>query len=103
MNFNSNHPYFIKREIPSMIQKRLSSLSKTKEIFEKNIPYESALKNSGFRTSLSNVKDIIKKKQRLKKKRVFCYNPPFSNCVKTDIKKESLKTVSKNLLKSGIY
>ena len=44
-----------------MIQKRLTSLSKTEEIFEKNVPYESALKNSGFRTPLSNVKDIIKK------------------------------------------
>ena len=68
MNFNSNHPYLIKREIPLMIQKRLSSLSKTVEIFKKiKIPYESALKNSGFKTSLSYVKDIIKKKQRIRK------------------------------------
>ena len=35
MNFNSNHPYPIKKEIPSKVQKRLSSLSKTKEIFDK--------------------------------------------------------------------
>ena len=68
MNFQSNHPYLIKREIPSMIQKRLSSLSKTEEKFKKiKIPYESALKNSGFKTSLSYVKDIIKKKQRIRK------------------------------------
>ena len=31
MNFISIHPYLIKREIQSMIQKRLSSLSKTEE------------------------------------------------------------------------
>ena len=68
MNFQSNHPYLIKREIPSMIQKRLSSLSKTEEKFKKiKMPYESALKNSGFKTSLSYVKDIIKKKQRIRK------------------------------------
>ena len=68
MNLNSNHPYLIKREIPSMIQKRLSSLSKTEEKFKKiKMPYESALKNSGFKTSLSYVKDIIKKKQRIRK------------------------------------
>ena len=34
MDFNSNHPYLIKKENPSMTQKRLSSLSKTKEIFD---------------------------------------------------------------------
>ena len=44
MNFNSNHPYSIKREIPSMIQKRLSSLLKTEDIFEKiKDPYEKTL------------------------------------------------------------
>ena len=66
------------------------------------VSYESALKNSGFKTSLSYVKDIIKKKQRLRKKKVFYYNPPFSNCVKTDIGKEFLKLVSKHFPKTGI-
>ena len=61
MNFNSNQPYLIKREIQSMIQKRLSSLSKTEEIFRKiKIPYEKALKNSRFKTPLSYVQDNFK-------------------------------------------
>ena len=69
MNFNSNHSYLIKREIPLMIQKRLSSLSKTEEIFEKiKILYEKALKNSGFKTPLIYVQDNFKEsvKQRLR-------------------------------------
>ena len=43
VNYSSNHPYMIKNEIPNMIQKRLSSLSK--DIFEKaKNPYQNALK-----------------------------------------------------------
>ena len=58
MNFSSNHPYQVKKEIPSMTQKRLSSLTKTKEIFDKRkVPYEKNLKNSGFKTSLSYVQN----------------------------------------------
>ena len=34
---------------------------------------------------------------------MFYYNPPFSNCVKTDIGKEFLKIVSKHFPKTGIY
>ena len=59
MSFNSNHPYQIKKEIPSMIQKRLSSKGKTKEIFDKiKDPYEKTLKNSGFKRRLSYVQNI---------------------------------------------
>ena len=93
INFNSNHPYLSKREIPSMVQKRLSSLSITEEIFERiKIPCEKALKNSGFKTPLSYVQDNLKEsvKRKLRKK-VFYYNPPFSNGVKTNIGKEILK------------
>ena len=61
-----------------MIQKKLSSLSKTEEIFEKiKIQYESALKNSGFKTSLSYVKDNIKKKESVLLQSTvqqLCYN-----------------------------
>ena len=100
MNFNSNHPFLIKREFLSMIQRRLTLLSKTEEIFEKiKIPYKNTLKNSCFKTSLSYVKDITKKKQRLRKKKVFYYNSPFCNDVKTDIGKEFLKLVTKHFPK----
>ena len=76
-----------------MVQKRLSSLSITEEIFERiKIPCEKALKNSGFKTPLSYVQDNLKEsvKRKLRKK-VFYYNPPFSNGVKTNIGKKKLK------------
>ena len=59
---NSNHPYIIKKEIPNMIQKRLSSLSKTKDIFDK----AKCSKNSGYNTKLEFDKNcnIALKKRR---------------------------------------
>ena len=106
MNFNSNHPYPIKKEIPSMIQKRLSSLSKTKDIFDKiKDPYEKTLENSGFKTKLLYVHSnpIGKSRRKLRKKKVFYFNPPFSNSIKTNIGKEFLKLVSRHFPKSGFY
>ena len=106
MNFNSNHPYPIKKEIPSMIQKRLSSLSKTKDIFDKiKDPYEKTLENSGFKTKLLYVhsNSIGKSRRKLRKKKVFYFNPPFSNSIKTNIGKEFLKLVSRHFPKSGFY
>ena len=45
INKNSDHPHHIKKAIPIMTQKRLSSLSSSEEIFnEVKIPYVNALK-----------------------------------------------------------
>ena len=45
-----------------MIPKRLSSLSKTEEIFEKmKTPYEKILKNSGFKTPRHIIRTIFRK------------------------------------------
>ena len=42
---NSNHPKTILRELPKLVSKRLSDLSLTKEIFQKETPiYSEALK-----------------------------------------------------------
>ena len=104
VNFNSNHPFNIKKEIPKMIQKRLSSLSKTKEIFESTkTPYENALKNSGYQVKLEYDNNCITavKKKRKRKKRVFYYNPPFCISLQNNIGKEFLKIVDKHFPKSG--
>ena len=49
INLNSNHPPNIKRELLSMIQRRLSYLSKNKHVFDElKTPYQTALRISGF-------------------------------------------------------
>ena len=74
MNFNSNQQHLIKKEIPSIVQKRLLSLSQIKEIFDKiKAPYKKTLKNCCFQTSLSYVQDnpMGNAKERLKKNIFF--------------------------------
>ena len=49
INKESNHPPSITKQLPAMIQDRVSSLSFDKDEFMKNKePYEKALESSGF-------------------------------------------------------
>ena len=46
---HSNHPPIVKKNLPSMIAKRVSNLSCSKEVFDKHEEkYINALKESGF-------------------------------------------------------
>ena len=54
INVSSNHPPSIIKQIPESINRRLSSLSSSREVFLNNIqPYQEALKKSGFREELT--------------------------------------------------
>ena len=104
VNCKSNHPGVIKREIPKMIQKRLSSLSKSKDLFDiAKAPYQKALTDSGYNTQIEfDAKcNITQKKKRKRKKKVFYYNPPYCTSVKTNIGREFLKIIEKHFPKSG--
>ena len=54
INVFSNHPPSIIRQVPKMVEKRISKLSSTKEIFDKEIAfYEKALSIYGHNVKLS--------------------------------------------------
>ena len=93
---DSNHPKSITKNIPEMIGKRISGLSSDKSTFEREkIPYENALKSSGYNEKLNYTPpDLNKKKQRRRK--VTWFNPPFSCNVATNIGREFLRILSKN-------
>ena len=83
----SNHPPNIIRNLPSMIEKRISDLSSNIEIFNecKNI-YEEALQASGFMKKLEFKPTVTNTKRKRNRKRdTIWYNPPFSMNVKTRI------------------
>ena len=74
INKESNHPPNIINQIPSAIEKRISSLSSSKEIFDKSKKYyEGALAKSGFNAKLNyqppqdNPNNPNKKKKRTRK------------------------------------
>ena len=92
INKDSNHPQHIIKEIPNMIQKRISMLSSDEEIFKNSIgPYREALLKSGYDVKEGSANDLkftpnTKKQKRKRKSRPTIYfNPPFSLSVETNI------------------
>ena len=104
INKGSNHPPFIVKELPTMINKRLSDLSCDKAVFDNAKPvYESALKESGYSTPLNFISDQPQPKNRNRKRQVIWFNPPYSENVKTNIGKKFLKTVRRHFTKDHKY
>ena len=97
INSKSNHPPVIKRNLPSMIEKRLSKLSKDEHIFKDAAPtYQAALKESNFRHKLNyNVPKKCNNK-RNRKRKITYFNPPFCQSVRTNIGKKFLNLIDKH-------
>ena len=94
----SNHPQHIKNALPRMIERRLQSLAKNKDIFDDAKPdYDRALEKSGFRHKLTYMEhDQSAKKTRTRKRKCIFYNPPFCQSAKTNIGKSFLRLVDKH-------
>ena len=94
----SNHPEIIKKHLPKMIEKRLSTLSSSKEIFESSVqPYEAALRESGYNVSLSYVPvQSVNSKIRKRCRKIIWFNPPFNITVRTNVGEKFLKLVDKH-------
>ena len=92
----SNHPRSIIKQLPSMTNKRISSISCKGTKFNKaKIMYETALKNSGSQATIKFEKPS-QNKRRNRNKKVIWFNPPFSLSIKTDIGKEFFKLIRKH-------
>ena len=81
-----------------MKQKRLSTLSSNEKIFnEIKAPYETELKNRGFKCKLKyEMLDVDKKRKKLRKRHIMWYNPPDCFSVIINLGKEFLKLVDKH-------
>ena len=91
----SNHPPSIIREIPSMVSKRLSSLSCNEHEFNLAKPdYTEALKRSGFSEGLKYT--THPKKKRSRKRKIIWFNPPYNANVKTKIGQRFLAMIRKH-------
>ena len=99
INVHSNHPNHIINHIPKMIEQRLSKLSSSEEIFERNKSiYEKALKDSGYKGDLKYQKPN-KEKKRKRSRKVIYFNPPFSKSVNTNVIKLFLNLIDKHFPK----
>ncbi|PFX16577.1 hypothetical protein AWC38_SpisGene19146 [Stylophora pistillata] len=98
INTNSKHPPTIIKHIPAAIGRRISDISSSKELFNKNKPhYESALKQSGHGEKLTYT-ERKKPETHIRKSRqrnIIWFNPPHSMNVQTNIGRIFMNLVSK--------
>ena len=100
INVQSNHPKHIIDHIPKMIEQRLSLLSSTEEIFERNKTiYQKALHDAGYKHELSYT-EISNPKKRTRSRKIIYFNPPYSKSVKTNVIKLFLKLIDTHFPKS---
>ena len=93
-----NHPPMIKKQLPSMLSKRLSELCCNRGEFAKAAtPYNFALKTSGYHGQLvyDDHATDTRARRRNRKRIIVWFNPPFSESVKNKIGKESQNLVDK--------
>ena len=99
----SNHPPIIKKHLPQMIGQRISDLSCDKAAFEKAAPeYNQALQKSGFKHTImykplqSSPHRSNNNNKKKRKRNIIWFNPPFSENVATNIRKEFFSLLSKH-------
>ena len=98
IHVNSDHPPSIIKEISGSIEKRLSILSSSKNIFQESaVYYEKCPKNSGYKTKLQYQQPNENNQNKKKRKRnIIWFNPPYSKSVKTNIGRIFIKLISKH-------
>ena len=105
VNKRSNHPSSITRNIPAMIERRVSSRCSNAHIFEEHKKdYETALKSSGYNKGLEYQDQDRQTNRRSKRKRwknMFWFNPPFNLQVKSKVGEEFLNIIDKNFPKGS--
>ena len=101
INSKSNHPSTIIKELPKMINQRLSGLSYDKHEFDKckNV-YQTALIDSGYKEDLEfEANPTSQNRNRIRK--IIWYNPPFNMDVQTNIGNRFLSLIRKHFKKSN--
>ena len=103
INKDSNHPATILKQLPEMIQSRLSATSCDAAEFDKiKSEYENALKSSGFDLKIHFNKPQTRK-TRPRQRKVIWFNPPFNASVLTNVGKSFLSLISKHFPKNHRY
>ena len=91
------HPLqIIKKIIPRSIEKIISGLSSTKEIFENSKDYhEQRLRQCDYNEKLNYPEENNKINQKCRKCNILWFNPPVSKSVKTNNSKRFLRLINK--------
>ena len=102
IHIQSDHPPSITKQLPQSIEKRLSQLSSSKDIFYKKIQYyEQRFTSCGHNEKLTyqqqgeNIGNIRNIKEN-RKRNIIWFNPTYSKSLKTNIGKYSFRLLNKH-------
>ena len=91
---HSNHPPSILRQLPASINKRISTLSSDKQVFDNAVQaYQNALGHSNFSYKLEYMPHATQQPRRNRQRNIIWFNPPFRKNVKANIARSFLKLV----------
>jgi hypothetical protein len=95
VNNNSNHPKTVLKNIPLGVNRRLTKILISKEVFDAVAPpYQEALKNSGYNHTLQYQAPVqLRTKKKNRKINVTWFNPPYSCNVKSNVGKDFLHII----------
>ena len=102
VHVESNHPQSVIKQIPKGINKRLSSISSSKEHFDRAAPtYQKALDESGHQFILNKEDPQPTRRDKTqdstrKKRSIIYFTPPFNKALKTKIGRCFLNMVRKH-------
>ena len=104
VNTSSNHPPVVLKRLPAGIRRRLTDISSDEEVFaEAELPYNEALRKSGYSESVMFLSERKSKQRRDQRKRsqsrkrnITWFTPPFSRNVSTDIARRFLGLVDRH-------
>ena len=92
----SNHPPALLKNIPDNINKRLTSISSSKEVFNAAItPYQRAIDESGYNFKLTYNPEANQTTRKNRKRKITWYHPPWDANVKTNLGRKFLGIVDK--------
>ena len=102
IHHESNHPPNITKQLPTMIENRISSISCDENEFEKaKGDYNNALKSSGFHHNLKYSKK--NKPTTTRHRSIIWFNPPYNAKVETNIGKSFLALVDSHFPRHHRY
>ena len=101
VNKLSNHPPAILKNIPLAVNKRLSSISSSKEIFDAAAPlYQAELDRAGYDHQLV-YSEVSNSKPKKGNKNKIWFNPPYCMTLKTNVGHKFLKLLDKHFPKGS--
>ena len=103
VNGNSNHPPEIFKQIPKMMQNRLTKNSRNSELFNsiKKRKYNDSLKLNGYSYNIKYTNENKNTKNRKRKRKCIWFNSPYCRSISTNIRKKFLQIIKKHFSKEN--